>query len=177
MKKDTIILTVIIGGALIILCAGLVLFSPSKCKKTYNELATAAKQVSTELNQAPNMYREEYNWEIDLEKSFSDLLLSFEKSQEFVNYDGNDPVYISINCAKNCPLLLGGKKAWLQGNAGTASEVSNLGLQEEHGKKFNKYIVRYYFDNQYYQVSVIWKNDEPRANEILNKIIGLDIVK
>ncbi len=176
MKKLTILLAAI-GGTLIVLLVGLFLSSPAKCKRTYSELTSAAKKVSTELNQAPSKYRDEYKWEIEMENIFPEVLLTFDKSEKYVNYDGNGPVYISIDCAKKCPLLLGGKKTWLKGDAGTASEISNLGLHERHGEKLNNYIARYYFDNQYYQVSVTWKNDESKANEILNKIIGLDIVK
>lgn len=176
MDKELIVLISGLGTLAIILIIVLVLFSPAKCKRTYSELTTVAQQVATELNQAPSKYREEYNWEIKMETLFT-WLLSFNKSQEFVNYEGDDAIYISIGYADKSPILLGGKKKWIEGSAGAASEISNLGLSKERGCKLNAYIARYYYDEQYYQVSVIWKNDKEKAAEILNKIIGLEIVK
>ena len=177
-KVDKELIALISGIVIIaiIMIIALILFAPTKCKRTYSELITVAKQVSTELNQAPRKYREEYNWEIEMETLFS-FFLSFDKTQELVNYKGDDAIYISISCADKCPLLLGGKKTWIEGNAGKTSDISNLGLKEEHGSKVNAYIARYYYDEQYYQVTVFWKNDKEKAMEILNRIIGLEIVK
>lgn len=171
-----IILTICVSSIILLMIVVLIVSLPTKCKRTYDELTAEAKKVATELNQAPYSYRTEYNNYVQME-FWSTWLLSFDKSQEYVNNEGNDAIYISVSCADKSPLLLGGKNTWIEGSRHASTEVSNLGLIEKQNKDLNAYFVRYYYNGKYYQVTVIWKKDKEKACEIVNKIIGLEILK